>query len=154
MVIGLAFLVALAAAPAHAIHSTYTTITVEGGDATIRIRAFADDFSASVAGFAGRAAPRDSSAPAPDVDRYVAARFSVTTADGASQRLRSCGIERERDTYRLCFRVSARVSIRALRIRNLMLTELHADQVNIVQVDAEGTRRTHLFTKESPATAP
>lgn len=154
MVIGFAFLVALAAAPVHAIHSTYTTITAEEGHATIRIRAFADDFSASVARFAGRAVPRDSSAPAPDVDRYVSAHFSVTTADGVALRLLTCGIAREREAYRLCFRVSPRAAVRALRIRNLMLTELHADQVNIVQVDLDGARRTLLFTRDSPATSP
>jgi hypothetical protein len=154
VVTGLALLVALAMAPAHAVHSTYTTIAIEDGDATIRIRAFADDFSASVARFAGREVPRDSSAPAPDVDRYVAAHFRVISAEGAALRLRSCGMARERDAYRLCFRISTRASIRALRIRNLMLTELHADQINIVRVDFDGTRRTHLFTKDSPATAP
>jgi hypothetical protein len=154
MVIGFALMVALAAAPVHAVHSTYTTIKIEDGDATIRIRTFADDFSASVARFAGREVPRDYSAPAPDVDRYVAAHFRVMSADGTALRLQSCGLGRERDAYRLCFRVSTRASIRALRIRNLMLTELHADQINIVQVEVDGARRTHLFTKDSPAATP
>jgi hypothetical protein len=154
VVIALAFALALAVSPMHAVHSTYSTLSVEHGAATIRIRAFADDFSASVARFAGRAAPRDSSAPASDVDRYVAAHFSITSAGGIALPLQSCGIEREREVYRLCYRLAAPARVGTLRVRNLMLTELHADQVNIVQVDLDGARRTHLFTKDSPATAP
>jgi hypothetical protein len=34
-----------------------------------------------------------------------------------------------------------------------MLTEWHSDQVNIVQVERNGSRKTLLFTKGSAATA-
>ena len=39
-----------------------------------------------------------------------------------------------------------------LRLGNQMLVELHSDQVNIVQCDVAGSRRTNLFTRGRAAT--
>ncbi|MCC7051836.1 MAG: hypothetical protein IT355_01130 [Gemmatimonadaceae bacterium] len=146
-------LVAAQPAGAHAIHTTLTEWTVDDGGVTLRIRAFADDFAVSVARHAGRAAPRDSSAPVPDVVRYVRARFSVTMG-GAPVVLQPCGMRRAAELYWLCFRIERPAAL-PLVIRNQMLTELHADQVNIVQVASGRSRRTLLFTGSSrPAPLP
>ncbi|MEO7362687.1 MAG: DUF6702 family protein, partial [Gemmatimonadaceae bacterium] len=77
---------------AHPIHTTLTKVTVEDHAITFNVRAFADDFSATVAKFAGRKAPADSSAPASDVLRYAQTYLTVSTADGKPVTLESCGI--------------------------------------------------------------
>jgi hypothetical protein len=154
VVIRAALVAALAVAPMHAIHSTYTHATFDRASLTLEIRAFADDFSAAVARFAGRTVPRDSSAPAGDVARYVASRFTVASAEGGPLALVPCGFRRERDASVLCFRATLPMHATVVRVRNLMLTELHADQVNVVRVSGGAEQRTMLFTASSGADRP
>lgn len=140
-------------AKAHEIHTTLTVVSTSSQSLTFIIRSFADDFSASVARYAGRSAPRDSSVRDPEVTRYVQAQLVVQNAAGSALRLEPCGTRRQGDLYFACFRVSVPPGLTGLRISNRMLTETHADQVNIMQVDNRGTRRTLLFTRASaPAT--
>ncbi|HYW52031.1 MAG TPA: DUF6702 family protein [Gemmatimonadaceae bacterium] len=135
---------------AHAIHTTMTIVTTSTGAVTINIRTFADDFSTVVARQAGKPAPADSSAPLPDVQRYVSTHFSIRDGAGKPVTLESCGVRRAGELYWLCFRGALPSNaVRGAKLHNQMLTELHADQVNIVQVDGRGARRTVLFTKTS-----
>ena len=138
---------------AHAIHTTLTVLTASPAGLTLNIRVFADDFSATVAKYAGRKPPSDSSAPTSDVVRYVRAQFAVRDAQGRVVVLESCGIRRAAELYWLCFRAALPSGSAGVVVRNQMLTEYHADQVNIVQVDDRGTRRTLLFTKASTPSA-
>lgn len=136
-------------AQAHPIHTTLTKVTIEEHAITFNVRTFADDFSATIARFAGRKPPMDSSAPAVDVQRYLQAYFTVINAAGKSMTLESCGTKRANELYWLCFRISLPGGNKGVSVRNQMLTELHADQVNIVQLEPPATRRTMLFTKGS-----
>jgi hypothetical protein len=138
-------------AAAHPIHTTLTVITPEAAGHVLKfnIRAFADDFSATVAKFAGRPAPSDSSAVPDEVIRYIRARFTVTGAHGESLTLEPCGITRARELYWLCFRVTVPQGAGGAKVGNQMLTELHPDQVNIVQLESGSARKSYLFTKGS-----
>ncbi|MDQ6610958.1 MAG: hypothetical protein M3Y64_00880, partial [Gemmatimonadota bacterium] len=122
-------------AHAHPIHTTLTKITSDDRSVTLNIRAFADDFSATVAKFAGRPAPRDSSAPASDVLRYLQKFVAVSDGTGKPLALESCGIRRANELYWLCVRVMTGSNAKGIHVQNQMLTELHPDQVNIVQID-------------------
>ena len=137
------------AAHAHPIHTTLTVVTTDATGIALNIRAFADDFSATVAKFAGKRAPADSSAPDADVLRYVRAQFAVKDASGASIELQPCGIRRAAELYWLCFKAVLPRGVSGALVRNQMLTELHSDQVNIVQVEGKRARKTLLFTKGS-----
>jgi hypothetical protein len=138
-----------AALEAHAIHTTLTVLTATPAGISLNIRVFADDFSASVANFSGRRPPADSSAPDADVLRYVRAHFAIRDAQGRALNLESCGVRRAAELYWLCFRAALPGGSAGVVVRNQMLTEYHADQVNIVQVEHRGARRTLLFTKAS-----
>lgn len=136
-------------AQAHPIHTTMSTVTIERGHVTLRIRAFADDLSASVAAYAGKSVPADWSMAEADVVHYLRHTVRVThTATGVLP-VQSCGVTRERDVYWLCVRVTNAVTVAGLQLVNRMLVERHDDQVNIVHVNAGSTRRTLLFTKGS-----
>lgn len=137
------------AAHAHPIHTTLTVVTSDATGISLNIRAFADDFSATVAKFAGKRAPADSSAPDADVLRYVRAQFAVKDASGKQVELQPCGVRRAAELYWLCFRAVLPRGVSGTLVRNQMLTELHSDQVNIVQVESKGARKTLLFTKGS-----
>ncbi len=134
---------------AHAIHTTLTVLTAAPGGLTFTVRSFADDLSASVARHSGHATPRDSSVRAEEVVRYVRAQFELRDARGRALMLESCGLRREGGVYFACFRAVTVGGLGGVRVRNRMLTELHVDQVNIVQVDGRGARRTLLFTRAS-----
>ena len=139
-------------ASAHPIHTTLTVVTSDASGLTFRVRAFADDFSGTVARFVGKAPPTDSSASDVDVLRYVAAQLTVFDARSVAVPLHSCGVRREKELFWLCFRADVPSGARGVRIANRMLTEWHSDQVNIVQVERNGSRKTMLFTKgSSPA---
>lgn len=137
------------AARAHPIHTTLTVVTTDATGISLSIRAFADDFSATVAKYVGKRAPSDSSAPEADVLRYVRAQFAVKDGSGARIELQSCGVRRAAELYWLCFKAVLPRGVRGTVMRNQMLTELHSDQVNIVQIEGKGTRKTLLFTKGS-----
>jgi len=143
-------------APArHEIHSTLTVVRVERAAIELRIRAFADDLSASVAAMHGRAAPADSSVVPGELDRYVRANVRATDRDARVLPLEPCGIERTGDAYLLCYRITGAPSRQVARLTNRMLTERHADQVNIVQFLVGGARRSVLLTRDSaPASLP
>lgn len=149
----LAIVLSASTARAHPIHTTLTVVTASASGVTLNIRTFADDFSATVARFAGKRAPADSSASADDVLRYVRARFAVRDARGSAVTLEPCGVRRTNELYWLCFKAIVPVGVRGLTVRNQMLTELHADQVNIVQVELNGAKRTMLFTRTSKPSA-
>ncbi|WP_411278643.1 DUF6702 family protein [Gemmatimonas sp.] len=134
-------------AHAHAIHTTHTTVTADAHGYTLTVRAFADDLSASVARFSGRTPPPDSSVRVPELLSYATARMGIASAVGVHVVLQSCGVKRLQDAYVLCFRIATPSRTAPLRLGNQMLVELHADQVNIVQCDVAGSRRTNLFTR-------
>jgi hypothetical protein len=136
-------------AQAHAIHSTLTVLSPTEAGFTLLVRTFADDFSASVARFAGKPAPADSSAPELDVLRYLRAQLTVQTAAGAPVVLQPCGMRRADGLFWLCMRATLPERGKGALLRNRMLTEFHADQVNIVQTNYDGARATMLFTKAS-----
>ncbi|HVT39203.1 MAG TPA: DUF6702 family protein [Gemmatimonadaceae bacterium] len=142
-------------AVAHPIHTTLTVITPDeaGRVLTLNIRVFVDDFSASVARFAGRTPPADSSVLPDEARRYVHAHFSVSGRTGEAVALEPCGVSRSREVYWLCFRARLPSSVHGAKVRNQMLTELHADQVNIVQLEDGALRRSFLFTRGSDPSA-
>lgn len=141
--------VALPAARAHPIHTTMATMTLEQGMVTLRIRAFADDISASVAAHAGKAAPSDWSMSEADGLHYAQAMVRVSDARGNGYNLSSCGLTREREVYWLCFRVAKARDVSGLQLVNRLLVDRHDDQVNIVQVKTTTVKRTLLFTRDT-----
>ncbi len=149
MALAVGVMVIPSTAMAHEIHTTMTVVTASPTGVTFTVRSFADDFSASVARHAGRAVPRDSSVRAIEVTRYVQSQLQVHDASGRVLALEACGIRRQGELYFACFRVRGVSSLEGLRVRNRILTETHADQVNIVQVEGRGARRTLLFTRAS-----
>lgn len=134
-------------AAAHEIHTTHTTVTANASGYTLTIRAFADDLSASVARFGGRPVPKDSSIAVTALLAYVQSRLLVTNATGQGLTVKSCGLRRVQEVYLVCLAIPDVVASGTLRLGNQMLSELHQDQVNIVQCDVAGTRHTHLFMR-------
>ena len=143
-----------AARPAES-HPLHTTMTELSHDPAARVlnttlRVFADDFSAAVMPGSPRRAevvvPPDSA-----IMRYVNARFVVAVRGGGRVPMRWCGMRREGDVLFLCLRGAVKGSLAGASLRNALLTEMFADQVNIVQASYDGRRHTLLFTPRDGA---
>jgi hypothetical protein len=149
-----ALLLGVAPRPALA-HPLHTTLAELSYDATTRVlqvslRVFADDFAAAVTRDAGArtvgALPPDSA-----MFRYVAARFAVAAPGAAPMALRWCGVRRAGEVLLLCLRATGVRAIAGARVRSALLTEVFADQVNLVQATYGGRRRMLLLTPRTDA---
>lgn len=132
---------------AHEIHSTLTEIVVAGdGRLVIRIRTFADDFSAAVARHVnGTPRPNHVVADA-DAARYLKAVFVLTARSGAPAPVYLVSQQRTGDVVWLEL-TTPRMPVAGASVRNAMLFEVHRDQVNIVQARYGHTAFTTLFSR-------
>lgn len=150
VVAGLALLGDAYRVDAHPLHSTITEITLDPARGTVRatMRVFADDLRAALAAASrGRKVPLEG----PDWDAAVAAyathAFALQDARGRTLPLRSCAVRRTADLLWLCFETDVGRDVGDLRVRNAMLCDLYADQVNVVQGVVDGARRSLLFVR-------
>jgi len=135
---------------AHPLHSTITEIVLDPVRGTIRatIRVFADDLRAALANTSrGRTLPHDGPAWDAAVAAYATRAFELRDARGRTLPVRSCDGRRTADLLWLCLEADAARDSGGLQVRNAMLFDLYADQVNVVQGMVDGTRRTLLFVR-------
>jgi len=144
---------------AHPIHTTITTITYDPATtiATAEIRVFADDLwravtqrnSRTATAINGRAVSIADSA----IVQYVEATFRVGGQDGRPVSLRPCGLRATADARWICLQAALPRGLVGMRIADELLTDLYADQVNVVMTqDARsGGRTSLLFTRGDKA---
>ena len=131
---------------AHVIHSTLMEVTrAPDGMVAVRIRTFADDFSAAVARHVKGTQRSDYVTPDADAARYLAATLVLTDSHSTSVPLTFVSQQRTGDVVWLELRGSS-TSLSGASIRNAMLFELHEDQVNIVKASYGTTSFTTLFS--------
>ncbi|MFN0099513.1 MAG: DUF6702 family protein [Gemmatimonadaceae bacterium] len=136
----------------HDIHSTVSELRITDRGIELQMRVFADDLAASVAAHAGLATPADSSVGLPALDAYVRSRVRVTEAARETVPLTRCGVSRMGDAYVLCYRTSRAAVAGPIGISQTLLTERHADQVNVVRVRWGSLKRTVVLTAKTPST--
>jgi len=142
---------AIAASPArssaHPLHTTLADVSI-GADGALRItlRAFIDDFSAAVARHAGKARPVDFAIADPDIASYVAATVVIEDSNGRAVPLVWSGARRTGDLVWVTVRAPTIHSLKGIRVSYSTLFDAYRDQVNILQTNDGGRRRTVLFT--------
>lgn len=139
---------------AHPLHTTVTDLRrAPDGIVTLRVRTFSDDFAAAVARAAGIAARGDHQVDDAAALAYVVRGLTLQVA-GRALALRLVAQHREGDVTWLELRAEQAVSsLRGARIVNRLLTEFHADQVNVVKASYEGRSFTTLFSQGEGAKA-
>jgi hypothetical protein len=136
------------AAAAHPLHTTVSQLSYDGERRELRVemRAFADDLAAAVArrartGVAG-GAPSDAATLA-----YLSDSFVLIDPSGRPVPLGWCGARRAGDALLICMRGPVRgAGLRGYRLRNVVLFDSFADQVNVVRASAGRSTQTLLFT--------
>jgi hypothetical protein len=126
-------------ANAHPLHSTITELTEDRAHGIVRatIRVFSDDF-----GTAAARRRKDG-----DPLAYVSAVFGFIDRSGRTLALRPCGTRRTGDLLWICVEANSPDGLAPLSLRNGLLSDLFADQVNVVQGTIGGARRSLLFIK-------
>jgi len=147
MVTGLAWVVGLALHALAAMHPMHTSVAeLVHQPATrstlVTLRVFTDDLRAAVP------SDRDS-----DAEAYVRSHFELRDASGRPVPLRWAGASRSGDVIQLRFRADLQAGLAGVRVRNLILCERFADQVNIVRASSAGRTASLLFTRGDQAKA-
>jgi hypothetical protein len=114
---------------------------------TVRLRVFAEDFGASVARRTGVAPAADGMPPAAAALAYLSGAFVLTVPGGHPLTLAWCGARRTGEVAFICVRATAPAPLRGARLRNAVLFDAFADQVNIVRVPSGTRTHTVLFTR-------
>jgi hypothetical protein len=145
VVVGLA-IPAAQPADVHPLHTTFTELSTDPSAhvVSVLLRASASDFASAVTAQAGGGSP-DRMPSDSAMIRYVFERFEITANGVGRLALRWCGSRRDHDVLFLCFRAGVAFPSQA-RLRNSLLNDLFADEVNIVRVNIDGRRETLLFT--------
>jgi hypothetical protein len=141
-----------AAAPAdarHPIHSTLADITYDATSrtATVRVRAFADDFGPAIAKW-GRAHPRKTVMSTDSLSfDYLSHTISVERPPNQPAILEWCGVEKTGAVLWLCLRTKLDHGLEGVRVSDRVLDDLFDDEINIVQMESSGRKASAVFTK-------
>ena len=152
MVKRLALVLAIASMPfgrahAHPLHMSFTEVRLTGRTLALSVRVFSDDFSVAAARYSGISLRGDSVIDARGGVAYLRSRIRVGSAQGAPVPLVPCGVTRAADMLRFCFRATLASPGRPVQIANAVLTEMFADQVNVVQSVVGGRRASRMFVR-------
>jgi uncharacterized protein DUF6702 len=152
-----AVFVLTAAVPAegarHPIHSTLTEITFDANAriATVRVRAFADDFGTATSRW-GRSRPRAAAANADSVAfDYLTHAVSLESVPGTFVAFERCGVERTGAVVWLCLHARLERGLAGVRVADRLLNDLFDDEINIVQVDDAGRHASAIYTRKDGA---
>jgi hypothetical protein len=138
------------AAALHPIHSTLTEISFDSVArvATVRVRAFADDWQTATARWSRwHPRPRVLSSDSLNVD-YLTHMISLESAQGEIASLEWCGIQRTGAVLWLCLRGGLQRGLEGVRVADRVLNDLFDDEINIVQIESAGRRTSAVFTRK------
>lgn len=137
-----------ARASRHALHTTIAELRYEDRARTVRVtvRMFADDLGGALRR-RGATSVAESPAGAAAMLAYLSETFVLSTPDGRALPLHLERIHRTGDLLWVTVRSAPIAGLGGMKIRNALLMEMFADQVNIVQVADRGTKRSLLFTR-------
>lgn len=132
----------------HPIHSTLAEISFDPAAriATVRVRAFADDFGTAIARWR-RLHPR-AHGTRPDslsLD-YLAHAITLESAPGGIAKLEWCGVQQTGAVLWLCLRGQLDRGLEGVRVADRVLNDLFDDEINIVQVETAGRKTSAVFT--------
>ena len=141
-----------AAPPARA-HKFYTSLAqveynAETGTVEVALRVFADDLELALTRRAGRQVRLERTK---DRDRlvveYVREKFELKNRAGQTKELRLVGVEVEREVAWLYFEAEMPEGLAGARLRDQVLFELFAKQVNVVDFKWTGGKSDLVFVR-------
>ncbi len=141
-------------ADAHPLHNSYAELSYaqETGKIAVSVRVFTDDFISHITSPAGTVGSKGGT-PERRAAAYIGRNLSITDGRGTPIPLRWCGWKRAGEMTAICLEGVAPARPANLRIRNTILMDMFADQLNILRSTRGTSKKTVLFThKENTKT--
>ena len=133
----------------HAYHSTITELRYNAPrkQLEISVKVFTDDFEKALSQGQPTRVNLTDAAPRPLVlaTAYLQRTLQVSTPAGAPLQLQVLGMQAENDGYWLHCKVPLPGPLSGVKLRQAMLLEAFNDQMNIVNIEANGQKQSALF---------
>ncbi len=138
------------AAPAlHAYHSTITELRYNPAKKQLElsVKVFTDDFEKALSQGQPAHINLTEAGPRPLVlaSAYLRRTLQVSTVAGAPLQLQVLGMQAENDGYWFYCKVPLPGPLPAVKLRQAVLLDAFGDQMNIVNIDANGKKQSALF---------
>ena len=130
---------------AHPLHTTFVELSWIPASSTVSatVKVFADDFLKRIS--RGSSTKPTDEALEKLALAYLARTLVVSSAKGGAVQWRSCGWKRSADLIFICLSGASKTGLKSMQISDAILTDVFADQVNVLQAAYGGERRSLLF---------
>lgn len=138
------------AAPAlHAYHSTITELRYNAAKKQLElsVKVFTDDFEKAISQGQPTHVNLTEAGPRPLVlaSAYLGRTLQVSTTAGAPLQLQVLGMQAENDGYWFYCKVPLPGPVSGVKLRQAALLDAFSDQMNIVNIEANGQKQNALF---------
>ena len=133
----------------HAYHSTLTELRYNPAKKQLElsVKVFADDFEKAISQGQPKTVSLTEPGPRPLVlaDAYFQRTLQISTVAGARLPLQVLGMQGENDGYWFYCKVALPGPVAGVKLRQAVLLDAFADEMNIVNVEANGKKQSALF---------
>ncbi|WP_460941385.1 DUF6702 family protein [Spirosoma humi] len=153
IVSGILLLSLMASRPAHDFHASVTQMQYNAKERAfeISIRIFTDDFEKTLA--EASKSKVNLSGPGkqdPLIEKYVLSHFSYVNSQKQIKPIKYVGYEVETDAHWIYLEMPLAEPFRGGLLKQNVLMEMFDDQVNMVNVQYQGHKKTFVFRKNQP----
>lgn len=140
----------------HEFHASVTKMEYNAKERAfeISIRVFTDDFEKALSAASNSRVVLDKDRPSPNLDsiieKYLQAHFGYQTPQKQPKPFKYVGYEIEADAHWLYVEMPYAESFKGGVLKQNVLMELFDDQVNMVNVQYQGQKKTFVFRKSQP----
>lgn len=133
----------------HAYHSTLTELRYNPAKKQLElaVKVFADDFEKAISQGQPKAVSLAEPGPRPLAlaSAYFQRTLQISTVAGARLPLQVLGMQAENDGYWFYCKVPLPGPVAGIRLRQAVLLDAFADEMNIVNIEANGKKQSALF---------
>lgn len=142
----------------HEFHASVTQMQYNAKEQTfeISVRIFTDDFEKALSAASGsKIVLNPSAGGTPDkndplIETYIRTHFAYTSAQKQTKAIRYMGHETEADANWLYLEMPYAEPFKGGLLKQNVLMELFDDQVNMVNIQYQGQKKTFVFRKNQP----
>ena len=149
LVVLAALLLPLTGAALHAYHSTLTELRYNAAKKQLElsVKVFTDDFEKAISQGQPASVSLTDTGPRPLAlaTAYVQRTLQVRTPAGAPLQVQVLGMQAENDGYWLYCKVPLPGPLTGVQLRQAMMLEVFGDEMNIVNIEANGKKQSALF---------
>ncbi|WP_461071637.1 DUF6702 family protein [Spirosoma horti] len=143
----------MASRPAHDFHASVTQMQYNPKERVfeISIRIFTDDFEKTLTeAYKSKVNLNGPAKQDPLIEKYVQSHFSYVNSQKQTKPIKYIGYEVETDAHWIYLEMPFAEPLRGSLLKQNVLMEMFDDQVNMVNVQYQGHKKTFVFRKNQP----